>query len=124
MAGLRSGQKCISIGKNHIQQRKFMGRQGHFVGGNHVLPGNMANVGHVKTVGADYRTLPAEGAGVHGLVELVVTHDDLGVVVNLFGEKPGIFFVVSQIGTALHALFTVALDAAFCLSHSLLRRIS
>ena len=105
-------QKGVAVGKEHVQQRKFVGRKGHLIRGNHVLPRQEADTGHIKAVGADHRALSAEGAGVHGLVELVVAHDDLGVVVDLPGQKSGMLFVMSEIGAAFQALLTVALDAA------------
>ena len=45
----------------------------------------------------------------------MVAHDDLGVVIDFPGQQAGVFLIVLQIGAALHALFTVALDAAPCL---------
>ena len=96
-----------------------MGGQGHLVRGDHVLPGQMADLCHVKAVGAGDLTLPAEGAGVHGLVQLMVAHDDLGVVEDLPAQQGGVFFIVFQIGTALFALVTVALYAPPGLFHGL-----
>ena len=101
-----------------------MRSQGHFIRGDHIPPGHRADVGHIEAVGTDHRALSAEGAGVHRLVELVVAHDDLGVVVDFLGQKAGVFLIVFQISAALHALFTVALDAPRCLFRCFFHGIS
>ena len=77
-------------------------------------------MGHVETVRADHRALSAERAGIHRLIQLVVAHDDLRVVEDFTGQEPRIFFVMLEVGAALHALVAVALDAAAGFFDSLL----
>ena len=119
-AGLQAGEEGVAVGKEHVRQGKLMGRQGHLVGGNHVLPCHMAHSRHIEAVGAHHGALPAEGTAVHGLVHLMVAHNDLGVVVDLFGQKPRMLFVMLEVGAAFQALLAAALQAAPCLRNGLL----
>ena len=117
---LSSGQEGLIIGKEHVHQGKLVGGQRHLIGRHHVLPGQMTDMGHIKTIGTDHRALPAEGTAVHGFIELVVPHDDLGIVIDLLSQQPGVFFIMLQKGAAFQALLAAALQAARRLRHRLL----
>ena len=110
--GLRPCKEGIAVGEDHIHQGKLMRGKRHLVGRDHVPPRRRADMGHIKAVRADHRALPAKCAGVHRLVQLVVAHNDLRVIKDFAGQKPRVFFVVFQVGAALHALVAVALNAA------------
>ena len=84
----------------------------------------MADARHVHPVRADGRALTAERAGVHGLIELMVAHDDLRVVVNFPRQQPGVLPVMAQIGAGFEALLAAALEAALRLLDRLLRGIA
>ena len=114
---LGTAQKRLAVGKEHVHQGKFMGCQWHFPRGDHVLPGNMADLRHIVAVGAEHAALTAQGARVDGLVHHVVAHDNGDVVIDFPGENPGKFPVMLQIGTALDAFLTPALNAAAGLRH-------
>ena len=123
-AGLRAGQEGLVVGKEHVQQRELVRGQRHLVRGDHVAPRGGADLGHVEAVGADHAALAAEGAGVHGLVERMVAHDDLRVVVDLAGEQSGVFFVMSEVGAGFEAFLAVAEDAASRFLDGLLLRVA
>ena len=114
---LWTGQEGLVVGKQHVHQGKLVGSQRHLIGGHHILPGQMADMGHIKAIGTDHRALPAEGAAVHGFIELVVPHDDLGIVIDLLSQQPGMLFIMLQEGAAFQALLAATLEAARRLRH-------
>ena len=121
---LGPGEESFFIGEQHVQQRELVGRQGHLVRGDHVLPRHVADARHVHAVGAYRRALPAERAGVHGLVQLMVAHDDLCVVVDLPCEQAGMLPVMPQIGAGFQTFLAAALEAALGLFDGLLPRVA
>ena len=121
---LRARKKRLAVGKEHVHERELVRRKGHLVRRDHVAPRHEAHARHVEVVGANHRALPAEGAGVHRLVQRVVAHDDLRVVVDLAREQPGVLLVVLEIGAGLQALLAAALDAAPRFLDRLLLRIA